>query len=200
MPPRGAPDSGTQSDGGSKGPATPPLGDGSSAPESGVAHGDASGIGDPLPNNAFCQPVSNWDPAWADLEQQLLVLVNQARAAGAKCGGTSYPPVAPVTMDPALHCAARVLSKEMAVNNFYDHVSPTGEGPIERVTAAGYQFQALGENIDVSKSTAAGTMMAFMNSPGHCSNIMDGTYKKIGIGYYAGGRYGYYWTQDFGSP
>ena len=34
---------------------------------------------------------------------------------------------------------------------------------------------------------------------GHCSNILNGDATEIGVGYYAGGSWGTYWTQDFGS-
>jgi hypothetical protein len=42
-------------------------------------------------------------------------------------------------------------------------------------------------------------MNAWMNSPGHLSNILSTNNWEIGVGYYAGsGQYYYYWTQDFG--
>jgi uncharacterized protein YkwD len=37
-----------------------------------------------------------------------------------------------------------------------------------------------------------------MASPGHRANILNCTYRDIGVGYATGGSYGTYWTQTFG--
>jgi len=41
-----------------------------------------------------------------------------------------------------------------------------------------------------------------MASTGYCNNIMNGTFKHLGLGYdyRAGSTYSHYWTQDFGKP
>ena len=43
-------------------------------------------------------------------------------------------------------------------------------------------------------------MNGWMNSTGHCTNIMKAGYADIGVGYafVSGSSYGHYWTQDFG--
>ncbi|WP_279581372.1 CAP domain-containing protein [Fodinicola feengrottensis] len=43
-------------------------------------------------------------------------------------------------------------------------------------------------------------MDGWMNSPGHRANILDGELTEIGVGLAAGGSYGTYWTQVFGTP
>ena len=43
-------------------------------------------------------------------------------------------------------------------------------------------------------------MNAWLRSPGHCRVIMNGKYKELGVGGVEGpGRYGIYWTQNFGT-
>jgi uncharacterized protein YkwD len=41
-------------------------------------------------------------------------------------------------------------------------------------------------------------MEQWMNSPGHCRNIMSGGSNEIGVGHGLGGQYGHYWVQKFG--
>jgi uncharacterized protein YkwD len=38
-----------------------------------------------------------------------------------------------------------------------------------------------------------------MASPGHRANILNPDYREIGLGLAAGGKYGAYWTQEFGA-
>ncbi|PCC68550.1 Cysteine-rich secretory protein family protein [Nannocystis exedens] len=149
---------------------------------------------------SFACSDAGWDPAWAALEDQVLTLVNQKRAAGAVCGGVSKPPVPPVTAQAQLRCAARNHSKDMGVNNFFSHTGSNGSTFTQRITAAGYVWKAAGENIAAGYSTAAQVVNGWMASTGHCNNIMNGNYKHLGIGYYYGGSstYKHYWTQDFG--
>src|SRR5262245_39050678 len=76
------------------------------------AGGDAAGnAGGDVPAIAYCDPVRDWPATATSLEAQIVTIVNQRRAAGATCGGVAKPPVAPLTADPALRCAARKHTK-----------------------------------------------------------------------------------------
>ncbi|HET6585815.1 MAG TPA: CAP domain-containing protein [Nannocystaceae bacterium] len=157
--------------------------------------------GDDVPSSAYCDPVADWDPGWAMLEVQVLEIVNQRRAEGANCHTAGmFGPTTPLTMNPMLRCSARKHSADMAARNFFDHDNPDGEDPFARMEAAGYSFQAAGENIAGGYPDAAGTMMQWMESDGHCSNIMNPGFTEIGVGYSSGGQYGTLWTQNFGTP
>ena len=151
---------------------------------------------------AYCDDVATWNTAWASLESSVLTLVNQKRAAGATCGGVRKAPVAALTLDTRLRCAARKHSKDMGTNNFFNHTGSNGSTFDKRITAAGYTWTGAGENIAAGQATAAAVMTSWMNSTGHCNNIMNGTFKQIGIGYYysATATYKHYWTQDFAKP
>jgi uncharacterized protein YkwD len=134
------------------------------------------------------------------MEEVVLLEVNKRRAAGAVCGGKAYPAVSPLTMDPALRNAARRHSKDMATRGFFDHTNPDGQGMDDRIRAAGFLgATATGENIAAGGSTPAGTVQQWMDSPGHCTNIMYAGFQKIGVGYFngPGSKYGHYWTQNF---
>lgn len=177
------------------------AGDDSAGDDSGDDSGDPPPPSDEVPDNAYCSGVADWDPAWTDLENEILVIANQRRAEGANCGSEgSFGPAGPLTANPALRCAARVHSQDMVDRNFFDHTNPSGESPFQRMGEAGYQYSTAGENIAAGNSTAAATMQQWMDSDGHCSNIMNGSFTELGVGYYPGGQYGHVWTQNFGAP
>ncbi|MFO7566836.1 MAG: CAP domain-containing protein [Enhygromyxa sp.] len=187
------------------GDGDPTTGDGDGDPTTGDGDGDPTtgdGDGDPdVPSNAYCDPVSNWDPAWVDFELQVLQLVNQARAQGGNCGTQgNFNPSGPLSIDPALTCAARVHSKDMADNNYFSHTNLQGQGPGYRIGQAGYSGSGWGENIAAGYSTPQQVIDGWLDSDGHCANMLNPGFKDIGIGYaYGGGsQYGHYWTQNFG--
>lgn len=152
---------------------------------------------DSVPAGAYCDPAADWSPSAAALEAEILTIVNQHRAAGATCGGQAMPPVAPLSADPALRCAARVHTLDMAERNYFDHTNPEGEQPWDRMVRAGYAWSTAGENIAGGGSTATGTMQQWMNSTGHCQNIMNGDYVHLGVGHVESAAL---WTQVFGAP
>ncbi|WP_030691367.1 sigma-70 family RNA polymerase sigma factor [Streptomyces globisporus] len=121
-------------------------------------------------------------------EEQVIDLVNAERAK-AGCG--------PLTEHPLLTRAAQGHSDDMAARDFFDHTNPDGDGPGERITAAGYAWSSYGENIAKGQTTAAQVMDSWMNSPGHRANILNCGFKEIGVGLHTSG--GPYWTQAFGS-
>lgn len=149
----------------------------------------------------YCVDAAAWDPAWKALEEDVLAQVNQVRAQGANCGSKgTFAPAPPLTMNPALRCAARMHSLDMAARGFFDHTNPDGESPWDRMGKAGYgPYAAAGENIAAGSADAAGTMMQWMTSDGHCANIMSPNFQHLGVGYSPGGQYGHLWTQVFGA-
>jgi uncharacterized protein YkwD len=105
-----------------------------------------------------------------------------------------------LTVDGRLGDAAQEHSAEMAAHNYFGHTSLDGSTAFERITDAGYAYSAAAENIAAGQRTAAAVMTAWMNSPGHRANILNCSLTQIGVGYATGGGYGFYWTQDFGTP
>ncbi|MEU2714255.1 sigma-70 family RNA polymerase sigma factor [Streptomyces sp. NPDC007205] len=124
-----------------------------------------------------------------DTVDQVVALVNKERAA-AGCG--------PLAEDPQLQKAAQGQSDDMAARHFFDHTNPDGADPGQRITAAGYRWSTYGENIAQGQQTAAAVMDSWMNSPGHRANILNCSFKDIGVGVHKGTG-GPWWTQDFGA-
>jgi uncharacterized protein YkwD len=174
------------------------VGDGDGDPTTG--DGDGDGESD-VPDNAYCSPVANWNSAWVDLELQVLQLVNQARAQGGNCGTQgNFGPSAPLSIHPALTCSSRVHSKDMADNNYFNHTNLQGQGPGYRISQAGYSGSGWGENIAAGYGTAQQVVDGWLDSDGHCANMLNPGFKDIGIGYAYGAnsQYKHYWTQNFG--
>ncbi|MCH0564155.1 MULTISPECIES: sigma-70 family RNA polymerase sigma factor [unclassified Streptomyces] len=120
---------------------------------------------------------------------QVVALVNKERAK-AGCG--------PLTEDSQLDKAALAHSDDMAARGFFDHTNPDGVGPGQRITDAGYRWSSYGENIAQGQQTPQAVMDAWMNSPGHRANILNCSFKNLGVGVHQGSG-GPWWTQDFGS-
>lgn len=154
-------------------------------------------------NGNVCEPNTGsdgWPSDWARFEEEVLRLVNQHRAAGATCGTTAYAPAPPLTMNSQLRTAARLHSEDMGRQGYFSHTSLDGRSFFDRMIESGWVGACpCGENIGAGYSSASAVVTGWMNSPGHCANIMGRSYQATGIGYsyVAGSRYGAYWTQNF---
>lgn len=131
----------------------------------------------------------------------MLALVNQRRASGATCGGTTFGPAPALYMHPSLRAAARGHSEDMARANYFSHTSLDGRTFDQRIRSAGYAGSSpLGENIAGGPSTAQAVVDGWMSSPAHCTNIMSAGFRALGVGYAfsPASAYRHYWTQSFG--
>lgn len=133
----------------------------------------------------------------------MIARVNQLRAAGATCGTTSFAPASPLTWSGLLAQATAVHSQDMVTNNFFAHTGSNGSTLGSRVSATGYAWSSLGENIAAGYGTVNNVMAGWMSSPGHCANIMNPNFTQIGVACIKGtsaSRYGDYWTMDLARP
>ena len=94
----------------------------------------------------------------------------------------------------------------MAAHGYFDHNSPAGQTPWDRIHAAGYQFSMAAENIAAGYPTPEAVIDAFFNekppNDGHRRNLLNCALRDVGFAYYyqKGSPYGSYWTQDFATP
>jgi uncharacterized protein YkwD len=130
-------------------------------------------------------PAAASGPSRAELRAAVVKLTNQMRAdKGCK----------PLRTSERLTKAAQRHANDMAAKNYFSHTSLNGTQWYERIRAAGYH-DAAGENIAYGFATPRGVVKAWMKSPGHRRNILDCSFKAIGVGYNGDGKY---WVQDFG--
>lgn len=88
---------------------------------------------------------------------------------------------------------ARVKSADMLENNYFSHTSPVYGSPFDMLRDFGLQYRGAAENIARGQQTPHSVFRAWMNSPGHRTNIL-GDFSHIGVGYVEDGKY---WTQMF---
>jgi uncharacterized protein YkwD len=127
------------------------------------------------------------------IEQRVIDLTNELRAQ-AGCP--------PLQHSANLATAARSHSRDMATNDFFDHIGSDGSTPSQRIHSAGYRPTISAENIGAGFGTAESVMTAWTNSSGHRRNLLNCALTDIGVGYVyvASSEYGHYWTQEFGRP
>lgn len=148
----------------------------------------------PTPTPPPAPPVSG-TPA----EQQVLQLVNEARAQARNCGAASFAAAPAVTLNAQLTQAAQGHASDMAAQNYFSHTSKDGRTFAQRIVAAGYAYRTIGENIAAGQPTPQQVVAGWLQSEGHCRNIMNPGFRELGVGYAGGGSYGHYWVQDFGA-
>jgi uncharacterized protein YkwD len=138
----------------------------------------------------------------AAVSRRVLSLVNEARAAPRRCGRTAFAAVPPLTLSSLLERAARVQAADMADRNFFEHTGSDGSHPADRVTRAGYRWRTVAENIAAGARDADSVVRGWLNSPGHCANIMGAQYREMGVAYVYDKKSdaGIYWSQVFASP
>ncbi len=120
--------------------------------------------------------------------QQILELVNTER----KKQGLSS-----VVLDEKLSQAANKRAKEIVTT--FSHTRPNGESCFTVLKEYNITYRTTGENIAAGQPTPESVMNSWMNSPGHRANILNGAFKKIGVGYVGTDGLGYrtYWVQLF---
>lgn len=136
-------------------------------------------------------------------ESEVLRLTNKARSTSQNCGTHGVKPKAPaLSIDTRLVTAARKHAADMAAHSYFAHDSRDGRSPGDRMSAAGYRWSWWGENIAAGFDTPRAVVAAWLDSDGHCANLMDRHFTELGVGFArrAGSDYSTYWVQDFGRP
>jgi uncharacterized protein YkwD len=131
-----------------------------------------------------------------------LQLVNEARARGARCGGQAFAPAPPLTLSGALGGVALGHATDMAVHDYFEHRDLSGHSPADRVRAVGYHEKLVGENIAYGAQSVEEAVQGWLDSPGHCQNIMDPRFAEMGIALATGraARRGPFWVQVLAEP
>lgn len=146
-----------------------------------------------------------WSASSARWECEVLEETNYYRSTGYNCVTEGkFPPAPPLTMQFQLRKSARLHSEWMADTGTFSHSSvggPNGDDMVERIESAGYSgWRNLGENIGAGYTSPAAAVKGWMDSDGHCANIMNSSFTELGVGYYydSGSRWEHWWTQNFG--
>lgn len=118
--------------------------------------------------------------------QQVAKLVNVER---------SKEGLAPLTWNQQIGKAATVRAKEIQTS--FSHTRPNGSHFATVLKENGVSYRGTGENIAWGQRTPEQVVSAWMNSPGHRANIMNPSFKNIGVGYVENNSKTPYWVQLF---
>jgi len=144
------------------------------------------------------RPIPLPDPAQANAAA--LAAVNAARSAPRLCGSRLFAAAGPLALNPALAQAAQAHSSDMATQRYFSHQARDGSYVAERATRAGYAWRWIGENIASGINTAEEAVAGWLESPGHCANIMNPAFTETGVAYSLNTeRRMMYWTQVIGA-
>ena len=134
----------------------------------------------------------------------VLCLINRKRAEAGE---------SPLVTNPQLEQAAEEHAQELVAEDYFAHVSPSGETPVDRIRNTGYipnpgVGYVIGENLawgTYQLSTPQAIVSAWIASPGHLANILEAQYHDTGIGVTAAvppslapGAPGATYAQEFG--
>ncbi len=99
-------------------------------------------------------------------------------------------------IDRRLMMAAHLHSTDMARHKRMSHTGSKGSSLGDRTRRQGYSG-GIAENVAYGQNSVGEVMNSLMKSPGHRRNLLNPSYRALGVGYAKNGRW--YWTQVFGS-
>jgi uncharacterized protein YkwD len=135
--------------------------------------------------------------------QRILDAVNAVRAKGQTCGTQHFDPAPPLQWNAQLADAALEHSQDMARFRYFNHTGSDGTVVGDRALKAGYRWRRVGENIAAGIRSPDEAVAGWLQSPGHCANIMGAAFTDTGIAYAINpnNKTGTaYWTQVFATP
>jgi len=145
-----------------------------------------------------CFPAGSKPDSERKFKKEFLDRINKARSKGCNCGNTYMAPAPPLVWNNELAVAAHAHAFDMSDRNYFSHTSKDGRSMSDRAINAGYDYKGyksytVGENIAQGQMSIAEVMDGWLKSPGHCANLMNPSFKEIGIA-----EVNHYWVQDFG--
>lgn len=135
-------------------------------------------------------------PVAEDTGNQMLDLVNKARRSGYDCDTEGkFGPAPDLVWNDLLQKSAKAHAKDMNDNDYFDHTGLDGSSVSDRVDRTGYKWATVGENIARGQQSVEEVVQGWLDSDGHCKNIMEPAFSELGAD-----RDGLVWVQNFGAP
>jgi uncharacterized protein YkwD len=112
---------------------------------------------------------------------QMLEAVNAARAVERNCGTTAFAAARPLAWQGQAEQAALAQAQYLQQNNLFSHAGANGSTVGDRLTATGYAWSTVGENIAAGYGDVASVVKGWLDSPGHCVNVMNPNFTDLGV-------------------
>jgi len=134
--------------------------------------------------------------------ERVLALVNEARAHQRRCGRKKMSATHALTLSATLTKAAAAQAADMAAHNYMGHRGSDGSEVGVRVTRTGYRWRSVGENVAAGQPDAETVVKAWLDSPGHCENLMSANFREMGVAFVAAPQSDLriLWAQVFAAP
>lgn len=81
-----------------------------------------------------------------------------------------------------LATAAQAKANDMVRRDYWSHTTPDGRAPWTFISAAGYRYQAAGENLAYGFNSSSALINGWMNSAEHRANVLNSAYRDVGFG------------------
>lgn len=88
-----------------------------------------------------------------------------------------------LSLNDKLNAAAQAKANDMATRNYWSHNTPEGEPPWIFVSAQGYAYQKLGENLAAGFENEGAVVNGWMSSAPHRENLINSAYSEVGFGF-----------------
>lgn len=139
-----------------------------------------------------------------DHKREMLSHINAARSQDRQCGSQRFTAVKPLVWNCSLEAAAQRHTDDMAEHDYFSHTGSDGQEVQHRVSDSGYTWQAVGENIAAGHLSSDAAIKGWLDSPGHCRNIMSDAFTEVGMASTkpsdASASYPSYWAQVLANP
>ncbi|CAA6822598.1 MAG: Transporter [uncultured Sulfurovum sp.] len=146
---------------------------------------------------------------------EILAVINKIRSQKIDCkNGLGFVgPSQPLKCNPELYEAAYEHSYDLAMTNTFSHDGSGTQYDIagynrgtqsyftERIDDHGYvDYDIIGENIAAGITSLEEVVQRWIESPAHCTNLMNNKFNEMGISIVVNpdSHYGIYWTQELG--
>ena len=157
----------------------------------------------PAPDGSLSSPPpgSTSSPnCMSGVQKELLDAHNQARAESRRCGGVLTASAGTLRWNCLLGQAAQRHANDMANARALNHTGTDGSTFSERIRDTGYRLSTAGENIAVGYRTVQSVVQGWLQSSGHCRNIMNESYTEVGLAVAIDQDGRRYWSASFARP
>lgn len=118
----------------------------------------------------------------AGAADRLFAGINDARRSARRCGTLRKTDAAPpMRRSEDLDVAAAVHARDIAARGALGHEGADGSTAAERVSRTGYRWSTVGENVAAGQTEATEVVDTWLDSPGHCRNLMDPRFTETGL-------------------
>jgi uncharacterized protein YkwD len=142
-----------------------------------------------------CEPAST-------IQNEMVKLINHIRSSKRRCARKTFSSAGTVKWNQKLASAAFNHARDMAMSNVLSHTGSDGSTVRTRVEKGGYYWGIVAENIAAGRQTSETVVSLWLDSAGHCANLMKPGITEIGAACFRNpeSKYGTYWALVMAAP